>query len=135
MAVSLPMSRRVEIVARADDGRAGSIVTKKIGTEITTRGVKSRANVGPSDYALRIIRQNLEGHGVPNVFSDTNPTSTFLLRVGWKVGIILAVVDWFIPSEIEERTDVWSRSGKRLKGRDSFRAGVSDVIQQEDHIS
>jgi hypothetical protein len=69
----------------------------------------------------------LEGHHMPNMFSNTNPASTLLVRAQHKIGVIHHVIDRFKPLELQRWTNVWCRTGNNLERETEPSSALEDV--------
>jgi hypothetical protein len=75
-----------------------------------------RAELRAEEYVVGIWRENFVGHGVSNMFGNTNNASFELRRVGWETGFLGFVVYLFVELETEENTDIRGDASKSLNG-------------------
>jgi hypothetical protein len=85
------------------DDRGGLIVlpTWRINTLVESQDVSSSANIGTMKDFVGVIRKNHVGHGMPDVFADTDKVTTAFTRVRGKASIIQLVVHRLPPLKTE----------------------------------
>ena len=119
------------------DEFGNSLPVNRIKTEIGSGLLKGRADTRAVDKLLCLVSKDLEGKYMPNMFGNTNKTTTFFRRVGREGSIINLVVDRFPPMEAEDRTDIRGNAIKGLQGNtiDCWVVGVvkdvGDILQTE----
>ena len=102
--------------------------------EVLMLRIKSRPDVRVIDDALSIISQDLKSHGMTNMFSNTDPTTTFLMGIGREIRIINLVVDGFIEPEIQQGTDISDGAGESLKGNTALEGQSGCMVQEAANI-
>jgi hypothetical protein len=101
-AMILPMIRRGDgnrVMTGLDNGCKGQVLIERVQTKVATRRIKSRAYVRMINDLVGVIGKNFERHGMTNMFSNTNPSTAFLMRVQREVGIVNLIIDGFIPTK------------------------------------
>jgi hypothetical protein len=78
---------RSGVMTRLDDRRDWWFIVEWIHKKIPTIGIKCGADVGMINNLPSVIRQNLESHGMANMFGNTHPTTAFLSGVRREIGV------------------------------------------------
>ena len=90
-------------------------VRKFVRSEIRMTGVVSGSYAGTMDDLGGVLCEDLEGHGVTNMISDTNEVPRKLGSIRTKAGILCTEVDTLPKTKAKEGTDVRSGAVENLQ--------------------
>jgi hypothetical protein len=85
---------------RQDDRFETFIIIKGIKMKVMALRVKCQVDVRMVYDLLSVISQDLESHGMTNMFSNANKVASPFTTVQGKTAVINCVVDGFVPLKL-----------------------------------